>query len=197
MSRIGALGSTAAALGPLPQSQAGVFNCALSAKNEKPKIKEPVSNIQLHRKIFNMDRVIEKQEVNIKQLKKKIALSGIPGQGSCCCDELRTIFEEKEQKLMQLSNYWRAKTQELVSQHQQQVHKLKNQQMNLHQSAHFEIKQMKQYLEAVIKNICKRQDDIVGVYERQVQMQKKENKSLVKRIVSSRNGGAPMVKTTG
>lgn len=64
-----------------------------------------------------MDRVIDKQEVNIKQLKKKIALSGLPGQGSCCCEELRTIFEEKEQKLMQLSNYWRTKTQELVSQH--------------------------------------------------------------------------------
>jgi hypothetical protein len=53
---------------------------------------------------------------------------------------------------------------------------------------------MKQYLEAVIKNICKRQDDIVEVYEKKVQLQKKENKDLVKRIVSNRNGSAPRIK---
>lgn len=47
---------------------------------------------------------------------------------------------------------------------------------------------MKQYLEAVIKNICKRQDDIVDVYEKKLKTQKKENKNLVKRIVSGRNG---------
>ena len=53
---------------------------------------------------------------------------------------------------------------------------------------------MKQYLEAVIKNICKRQDDIVEVYEKKVQHQKKENKDLVRRIVSNRNGSAPRIK---
>jgi len=53
---------------------------------------------------------------------------------------------------------------------------------------------MKQYLEAVIKNICTRQDDIVDVYEKKVQLQKKENKDLVKRIVSNRNGSAPRIK---
>jgi|TARA_B110001450_G_C17535697_1_gene446471 hypothetical protein len=53
---------------------------------------------------------------------------------------------------------------------------------------------MKQYLEAVIKNICTRQDDIVEVYEKKVQLQKKENKDLVKRIVSNRNGSAPRMK---
>lgn len=40
-------------------SQAGVFSCAQTSKNDKTK-KEAVSAIQLHRKIYNMNRVIEK-----------------------------------------------------------------------------------------------------------------------------------------
>ena len=92
-------------------SQSGVFSCAQISKNDKvKKEKETVSAIQLHRKIFNMDRVIEKQENNIKKLKMKVAVSGHPGQLPCCCDELRTIFDDKENKLMQLSDYWRTKT---------------------------------------------------------------------------------------
>lgn len=74
------------------------------------------------------------------------------------------MFEEKEEKLMQLSNYWRTKTQQLISFSQQDVHKIRNSQENLHESANYEIKQMKQYLEAVITNILKKQEDIVGVY---------------------------------
>jgi hypothetical protein len=67
-----------------------------------------------------------KQEDNIKKLKMKVASSGIPGNSSCCCDELRTIFEQKEEKLVRLGDYWRTKTQQLVSQHQQKIQKLKN-----------------------------------------------------------------------
>ena len=64
--------------------------------------------------------------------------------------------------------------------------KLKNNQANLHEQAHFEIKQMKQFLEAVIQNILKKQEDIVKAYDQKVASQKKENKQLVKRIVQSR-----------
>jgi hypothetical protein len=45
---------------------------------------------------------------------------------------------------------------------------------------------MKQFLEAVIQNILKKQEDIVKAYDQKVLSQKKENKQLVKRIVQSR-----------
>lgn len=105
----------------------------------------------------------------------------------CCCEELKTIFEEKEQKHVQLSNYWKQKTTQLISISQQEIQKLKNKQLQLHDNTHFEVKQMKQYLEAIIQNILKRQEDIVDVYTTKVQQQKKENKELVKRIVNHRN----------
>lgn len=77
-------------------------------------MKEAVSAIELHRKIQNLDRIILKQDVKIKDLKQKV-VSVNQGSTECCCDELKFIFEEKEQKLMQLSNYWRNKTQQLIS----------------------------------------------------------------------------------
>jgi len=65
----------------------------------------------------------------------------------------------------------------------------------LHENSNYEIQQMKKYLDAVIKNILKKQEDIVQVYDKQVNMQKKENKQLVKRIVKSRNGGVSISNT--
>lgn len=109
------------------------------------------------------------------------------GARPCCCEELKFIFEEKEAKLSQLSNYWRTKTQQLISMSQQDVLKLKNQQQNLHDNANYEIQQMKKYLEAVINNILKKQGDLVTVYNGQIKSQQKENKLLVKRIVQHRN----------
>lgn len=46
---------------------------------------------------------------------------------------------------------------------------------------------MKKYLEAVIANILKKQEDLVTVYNTQIQSQLKENKQLVKRLVQNRN----------
>lgn len=46
--------------------------------------------------------------------------------------------------------------------------KLKNQQQNLHDNANFEIQQMKKYLEAVINNILKKQEDLVTIYNQQL-----------------------------
>ena len=57
---------------------------------------------------------MDKKEHVIKELKQKIVEVG-NGRYTCCCDELRTIFDEKEKKLHELSNYWRTKTQQLIS----------------------------------------------------------------------------------
>ena len=48
-------------------------------------------------------------ETEIKELKQKILTSNQfrLGGSACCCDELRAIYQEKEEKLMQLSDYWR------------------------------------------------------------------------------------------
>ena len=54
---------------------------------------------------------------------------------------------------------------------------------------------MKQYLETVIKNIMKRQEDIVKAYEGKLSSQTKENKELVKRIVHLRNPDARTSKS--
>lgn len=50
----------------------------------------------------------------IRDLKHKV-LEVNAGALPCCCDELKYLFEEKEAKLTQLSNYWRTKTQQLIS----------------------------------------------------------------------------------
>jgi len=84
-----------------------------------------VSSIELHRKIMNLERTIAKKETKVKELKQKVVAAS-QGNTECCCDELRLIFEEKEQKLMQLTNYWRTKTQQMMSLSQQEVQTLKN-----------------------------------------------------------------------
>ena len=66
---------------------------------------------------------------------------------------------------MKLSEHWRKKAEALVLEYEPKLQKLKTQQVNLYQSAHFEIKQMKQYMESVIKNIMQKQQDIVSIYE--------------------------------
>ena len=87
-----------ASVGQLPLSTQGQFACA-SVKQEKSKAKEPVHNIELHRKIMNLERIILKKESTIRELKTKV-VSASQGNTECCCDELRVIFEEKEEKLM-------------------------------------------------------------------------------------------------
>lgn len=96
-------------VGPNPFGSQGQFACA-TVKTEKTKGKEPVQAIELHRKIMNMERLMTKKDATIKDLKEKVVAVG-QGNTECCCDELKVIFEEKEQKLMELSNYWRTKTQ--------------------------------------------------------------------------------------
>jgi len=112
-------------LGPLPIAQSGLFNCALTLKAEpsqkycKRLDKEAVPKVKLHREIQDLKRTLEKKEAQIKALKVKVAESNQVRSGNiqCCCDELRTIHRDKEEKLTKLSEFWRSKTNELISQH--------------------------------------------------------------------------------
>ena len=115
----------------------------------------------------------------------------------CCCQELQEIQREKQVQLMKLSEHWRKKAETLAAEYQPKMTKLKSQQVNLYQSAHFEIKQMKQYLEAVIKNILKKQQDIVNIYESRLNNEKKENRQLVKRIIKQRYASSSFKSGTG
>ena len=64
-----------------------------------------------------MERTITKQEQTIKDLKHKFNQFNESGNLQCCCDELRTIYLDKENALLKLSDYWRMKTNELISTH--------------------------------------------------------------------------------
>lgn len=65
-----------------------------------------------------MERTITKQEQTIKDLKHKFnQFNESGGNLQCCCDELRTIYLDKESALLKLSDYWRMKTNELISTH--------------------------------------------------------------------------------
>ena len=82
-------------VGPNPLAQKDQFTCAMSAKQEKlSKPKDAVTAIELHRKIYNLERVITKQDEQVKDLKLKVVESkSAPGAMHCCCEELKFIFE--------------------------------------------------------------------------------------------------------
>ena len=96
-------------LGPNPILTQGQFQCIQQKYPSSKKSKDPVLPITLHRKINMMGRVIEKQEKEISELKNKVLQSNQfrLGSSACCCDELRQIYHQKEDKLMQLSEYWK------------------------------------------------------------------------------------------
>lgn len=170
--------------------------------------KEAVGTIELQRKIQKLDRKIQGQHQENKSLKQKIyqlhgalndtqanqavdvsqsqdalAISRTVASVPCCCQELQEIQKGKEEHLLRLSDGWRQKAQKLAAEYEPKINKLKSQQVNLYQSAHFEIKQMKHYMENIIQNILKKQQDIVNIYQARLNGEKKENKALVKRLI--------------
>lgn len=86
-----------------------VNTSSVSCRDRK-RSKDSSHPIGLHRKINRLESVIVRQQHQVKDLKHKL-VEVRAGALHCCCEELRTIFDEKEQKLLQLSNYWKSKTQ--------------------------------------------------------------------------------------
>lgn len=92
------------------QGIGSAVNTSSASCRDRKRSKEPTHAIGLHRKINKLESVIVRQQHQVKDLKHKLVeVRG--GALHCCCEELKAIFEEKEQKLLQLSNYWKAKTQ--------------------------------------------------------------------------------------
>ena len=83
--------------------------------------------IELQRKVSNLEAINKKQAQQIKNLQQKLASDD--KQGSCCCDELRLLHQEKEKNLVKISDAWKQKTYTLVNKYSKNVQSVRQENM--------------------------------------------------------------------
>ena len=107
--------------------------------------------------------------------------------GSCCCDELRQLHAEKEDKLVNISDAWKQKTYTLVNEYFKSLQCLREENTELKAQTYGAVDKMRKYQHQVIEQILRKQEELVLSYEKRLKKKDKENKQLNKRVVQHRH----------
>ena len=119
----------------------------------------------------------------IKSLQAQLAQQ----EGSCCCEELRQIHNEKEVKLNQITDTWKNKTYNLAGKYFKTLQTVREEHTKLQLQTYESIDRLRLYQQSVVNQIMAKQDEIVINYEEKLRRAEKENKQLQRRLVQLRN----------
>ena len=140
--------------------------------------------LELQRKVAKLEAEKKKQAQTIRQLQGQLA--GNAANGSCCCDELRVIHNEKEAKLVKIGDAWKQKTYTLANQYFRSLQSVREENQQLRLQTYDAVDKLREYQHQVIEQILRKQEEMVLNYEKRLKKREKENKQLNKRVVQHR-----------
>lgn len=81
-------------------------------------------------------------------------LASKPGQGDCCCEELRMLFQVKEKRMDDIARAWKSKANELATTYYEALRVMREQQADLKMQTHVQLSQLRNFQECMAAEVA-------------------------------------------
>jgi len=121
----------------------------------------------------------------VKQLQRRVVDKNTPLQ--CCCEELKAIYEDRQAAIEQISEHWKEKTHQLVSNYYQSLKVVREDQQRVRESTFEHLEKLREFQQSMVADIVGKTEDMAAYYDKKLRIANNENRKLTKRLIKARN----------